>query len=98
MILVVPLDRQPPADRITSHDSLQLRMGDYNGRLGIAGDWQDAHYAWENPVKRPEFWVDGFHAAARQSALDWLVNKMREPIVRRNWKLRRQAAGFFDPW
>ena len=90
LTLSIPLDRGPldgldvgaPLD-----PSLQLHMCTREGGDLILGDWQDAHYAWEQEPTPAALRVNGHGAASRLEALRWLEAKMRNPVVRRDWLL-----------
>jgi len=90
LTLSVPLDRRP-LDGLDVGDtldpSLQLHMCTRRGGDLILGDWQDAHYAWDQEPTHPALKVEGHGAESRLEALRWLESEMRKPIVRYDWLL-----------
>lgn len=103
LTLSVPLDRRP-LDGLDVGDppnpSLQLHMCTKESGDLILGDWQDAHYAWDQEPRHPALKVDGHGAESRLEALRWLEAEMRSPIVRRDWLLFGRtvcSAWWVDP-
>lgn len=99
LTLSVPLDPRP-LDGLdvgdSLHASLQLHMCIRGSRDLILGDWQDAHYAWDQEPTHPALKVEGHGAESRLEALRWLESEMRNPIIRRDWRLLRRT--FCSGW
>ena|GEM_PF-3407514 len=90
LTLSVPLDRRP-LDGLDVGDSLdpslQLHMCIRGSGDLILGDWQDAHSAWHQEPTHSALKVEGHGAESRLEALRWLESEMRNPIIRRDWRM-----------